>query len=201
MNRWSLKRTVDPTSEPITPSDVIDHCGIPTHDQDAWLLRAIRAAREFAEIVQHRQFMTATWRLTLDEFPSWEIKVPMPPLQSVSSITYLDTGGTSQTLGITLYTVSADAEPTRITPAYGQVWPSTRYQLEAVKVTFVAGYTSANLIPQTTIIAMTMMAADLYEHREYTTEAILKYSQTAVSMLEAQSVLDFSGPLGVSCGL
>jgi hypothetical protein len=36
--------------------------------------------------------------------------------------------------------VDAKSEPGRIVPAYGKVWPSTRYEPNAVQVRFVAGY-------------------------------------------------------------
>lgn len=197
--QWSLKRTVEPTSEPVKPADMADHCRISVADDDQWMLRAIRAAREFTENVQWRTLVSSTWRLTLDQFPSWEIKFPMPPLVSVSSITYLDTSGTTQTLSSSLYLVDTDAEPGRVTPAYSTIWPVTRFQIAAVKVTYVAGYSSVAAIPASTIMPLMQLAADMYEHREYTAEAAYKYSPQAVAMLESNRVIDFSGPLGASC--
>ncbi len=200
-DKWSLKRTVEPASEPITPADLKDHLRISVDDQDRWALRAITAARQFVETVQWRTLMTSTWRLSTDRFPSWELKIPMPPLQSISSITYLDVTGATQTLSSSLYIVSSDSEPGRVTPAYSQIWPVTRPQLEAVKVTYVAGYSSAAAIPQTTLLPLMAIAADCYETREFSTEAIMKNSPQYISMLESDRVLDFSGPMGSSNGI
>lgn len=200
-NRWALKRTVAPTSEPVTVPEFRKHANIYVNDDDVWALGAISAAREYAELVQQRQLLTATWRLSLDRFPAWEIRVPLPPLQSVSSITYVDTAGTTQTLSASLYAVSTDSEPGRITPAYSQFWPATREVMEAVKITFVAGYTSALLIPWKTVFAIKGIAAEMYANRELTLgESSGRVNAIYQRLLESERILDFSGPLGQAVG-
>ena len=69
-------------------------------DDDSLIDALITAARQLVETEQNRQLMPATYELTLDEFPSSSncpIELPRPPLQSVSSITYVDTAGATQT--------------------------------------------------------------------------------------------------------
>lgn len=83
----------------------------------------------------------------LDRFPPWEISVPKPTLQSVTSITYVDTDGATQTLPPSAYLVDSKSEPGRITPAYGLVWPTTRWQTGAVTIRFVAGYADSASVP------------------------------------------------------
>src|SRR4030067_860491 len=82
--------------------------------------------------------ITQTWELYLDAFPAWEIRVPKPTLQSITSIVYTDTDGILQTLAGSMYLVDNKSEPGRITPAFGEVWPVTRAQINAVIVRFVA---------------------------------------------------------------
>lgn len=198
-NRWSLKQTVAPVLEAVTVPEFSKHANVFVNDDDVWALGAIKAAREYAELVQQRQLLTATWRLTLDRFPDWEIKVPLPPLQSVSSITYVDSAGTTQTLSSANYLVSTDSEPGRITPAYSCYWPQTRIQMEAVKITFVAGYTAATLIPWKTIFAIKGIAAELYINREVTADSAKKTNGMYLRLLESERVMDFSGPLAGAC--
>lgn len=95
-----------------------------------------------------RAVITQTWTGTLDfAFPS-KIEVPLPPLQSVSSITYLDGDGGEQTLASTEYQVIKNVEPGLIVPAFGKSWPTVRAQRQAVTVEFVAGYGGAAAMPE-----------------------------------------------------
>ena len=105
----------------------------------------IKAARQHAETYLHRKLITQTLDLHLDAFPCWEIC--LPPLQSVTSITYYDTDGMLQTLAADQYFVDTTTESARITPSYGNVWPIARWRYNAVTVRFVAGYGVAADVP------------------------------------------------------
>jgi uncharacterized phiE125 gp8 family phage protein len=155
-------------------------------DDDAYLEDTlIPAVRERAERETFRQLITATWDLKLDRFPwpedlsPWEqwrypqgvIKVPLPPLQSVTSISYVDGNGATQVWASSEYIVDAPAGPKaargRITPVYGVSWPTTREQINAVTVRFVCGYgTSHTAVPPRLKMAMLVDLGTLYEHRE-----------------------------------
>lgn len=95
-----------------------------------------------------RALAPQTWILYLPGFPAAGspgsvlaiIRLPLPPLLSVTSITYVDTNGVTQTLSSSLYQV-LDGERAEIRPAYGQVWPATRIDTaRAVAITFECGY-------------------------------------------------------------
>ena len=199
INQWSLVRTVPPTSEPVSVADMKQHSRIYISDDDGIVLAYISAARAFAEVYQNKQLLPATYRLKFDWFPSWTIKIPFPPLASVTAIKYLDTGGNLQTLATTEYLVDADSVPGRITPAYAKIWPVSRIQISAVEVDFVAGYPDAGSIPQTTVQAIKMLAAHWYEQREETAERRMASIPYGVAdLLAVDRVLDFSGVLGSS---
>ena len=100
----------------------------------------IKGARMLAEGKTRRAFITQTWDWLFDAFPASGLKVPKPPLQSVTSITYIDTDGNSQTLAATEYRVDNSTEPGRITPAFSKVWPVTRAVTNAVTVRIVVGF-------------------------------------------------------------
>jgi len=115
---------------------------------DPALRTLIMAARVNAESMTRSALVTQTWDLYLDRFPQWEMHIPLPPLQSVSAITYVDTDGVTQALAADQYQVDANSAPGRITPAYGKVWPIARWQNNAVKVRFVCGYGDAAAVPE-----------------------------------------------------
>lgn len=74
-------------------------------------------------------------------YPFMVIYCPRPPLQSVSSLQYIDTGGVTQTLvSGTDYLVDTTGQQGRITPAYGTVWPWARAQINSVTINYIAGY-------------------------------------------------------------
>lgn len=93
-----------------------------------------------------RALVTQTWRMTLPRFPSGScpLEIPLPPLQSVGSISYVDSDGVTQTLAggsPDTFRVFTDATPGYIAPLYNESWPgNVRNGLGAVAITFTAGY-------------------------------------------------------------
>lgn len=148
---------------------------------DALIGALIIAARQRAEGpagITGRALMTQTWDWSFDLFPvcgtgrlgtvplDLALKVPLPPLQSVSSITYVDCDGDLQTLDPSKYAVDIASQPGRISPAYGEVWPVTRRQMNAVSVRFVAGYSNAGAVPGLIGQAMLLLIGAWYENRD-----------------------------------
>jgi uncharacterized phiE125 gp8 family phage protein len=167
----ALTLVTPPASEPIALQEAKEHCRIDGTDEDALMAGLITAARDYVENVTGRQLVTATWDLTLDRFPCWPYAIDMPraPLQSVTSISYVDTDGHTQTVSSATYVVSAPAGATaergRISLAYSQVWPPTLWQANVVTVRFVAGYGNADAVPQALKQAMLLGIGHWYENR------------------------------------
>ncbi|TIW40787.1 MAG: hypothetical protein E5V61_27450 [Mesorhizobium sp.] len=117
-----------------------------------------------------RALITQQWKLTLDCFPG-EIVVPLPPVQSVDEITYLDPAGDEQTLATDQYAVLgvAGSSRARIVPAYGKAWPATRDFPESVTVSFTAGYgDDEESVPEPLRAAILLHVGHLFENREST---------------------------------
>lgn len=89
-----------------------------------------------------------------------------PPLLTITSIAYVDTNGDSQTFSSDDYSADLDSIPGRAVLNYGESWPSTRTQPQAVTVTFTAGYGTAAAVPEEYKAAIKLLAAHLYENRE-----------------------------------
>lgn len=170
-----------PTIEPVSLEEAKDHLRVSDACEDGLIVGLIQAAREYVERFTSRQLITATWAQKLDAFPACRlynhytkvpesdlIRLPKPPLQSVSSITYVDTAGVTQTLDPAKYIVDTTEEPARLAPAFGQSWPSTRQQLNAVTITFIAGYGLDSLVPSGIRTAMKLLMSNWFENREAT---------------------------------
>jgi uncharacterized phiE125 gp8 family phage protein len=168
----TLKLVTPPSAEPVTLAELKAFVRVNDEvtDFDGLLAGLGRAARELMEVKTARTFMTSTWRLTLRRFPGWSgpIRLPNPPLQSVTSVVYVadDADGTVTTLDAADYQVDADAEPGAVWPAYDDVWPDVRAVPNAMTVTYVAGYASAALVPDGLKTAIKMIAAHWFEHPE-----------------------------------
>lgn len=152
----SLTLVTAPTVNPVTNAEVYEHLRVPLTGSPAapvdesHITALISAAVGYVDAkngVLGRALVTQTWDMKLDRFPA-VICVPLPPLQSVTSITYVDSNGDSQTLSSLLYTVDTSTEPARIIPAYNESWPSTRGHIDDVTIRFVAGYAGDGASPE-----------------------------------------------------
>lgn len=143
-----------PTAEPLDLSEIRNHLLEVGGGRDDAIESYAKAARVALELWSGRQFMKATYTLLLDDFPSsssysagsreGHILLPRPPLQSVTSVSYTDTDGDSQTVATTVYGVDTTSEPGRIYLKEGQSWPSdVLAQPQSVTVVYVAGYSSS----------------------------------------------------------
>lgn len=147
----SLSLVTEPTLEPISLTEAKLHCKVDHTADDALFPTYIQAAREYGEGATFRAFCRQTFDFKLDEFPydGGALVLPKAPVRSITSITYLDTAGASQTWSSSLYLTDLPSGPkaqrARITPAYGESYPSTRDVINAVTVRFVAGYAGATV--------------------------------------------------------
>lgn len=163
----TLIRTVDPTDEPVTLAQVRAQTRIDDTLEDDLLSDAIATARDYAEGVTWMPLMTQTWQLGLSGFR--ELIELKPNLQSVTSVTYIDTNGDEQTVDAADYLVDTAAPVGAICPAYGKSWPSARNQRNSVKVTFVCGFASADKVPAKIKQALLMLVTHWWNNREAVT--------------------------------
>ena len=133
-------QSTPPTAEPISLNEAKLHLRQDGAGDDVLIPSIIRAARDAAERFLRRQLVTATWQLKVDAWPAVDFELPRPPLASITSITYVDADGTTQTLAASYYDALADEEPGRVIRGYLDTWPTVRGHAEDVTVTFVAGY-------------------------------------------------------------
>ena len=198
-----LKLITEPAAEPVTLAEAKSHLRITASDEDANITTWIKTAREYCEGYQNRAYITQTWELALDSFPIQQIgqispgglsgwiqyeriiKIPLPPLQSVTSIKYYDTSGTEKEFSSDDYEVDTYSQPGRISLGYGKSWPSIILRpVNGVIITFIVGYgDTADKVPEKVKQAIKVLIGELYEHREVTDVKELKEVPFAVHAL------------------
>jgi len=168
--------------EPVSLAEAKRHLRVESADDDALIASLISAARQAAETLTGRQFVTARWKLVLDSFPgpslmgvpaglpfslpAHAILLPKCPVQSVFAIRYRDMSGTTQTMPRADYTADTACEPARVTPVFGSAWPVSLPQIGAVTLVFAAGYGDAASVPAGIKSWIKLRVGSLYAHRE-----------------------------------
>lgn len=144
----------------------------------------IEVATDYTEDVTSRSLMPKTYDMYLDAFPLSDyesIRIPMPPLISITSIKYYDTSNVEQTWSAAEYVIDADCIYAGLVyPGIDDAWPSARLFPKAVHVEYIAGYADSGAspadlqdnIPKPIVQALYLLIGHLYENREMTTAGI-----------------------------
>lgn len=180
------------TQEPVSLEEMKLHLRVDHDEDDLLIVSVLKAAREYVEAETGRQLCTQTYNWIRNGFPQEgrerddyycpgsllgrSIKFPIPPTQSVTSVTYLAASdGTSTTLSSSNYElitgwVSGKVHPriphARLVEAYNCTWPASRNSIQSVTIRFVAGYGTAQYVPHEFKAVIKLLAAHYYENRE-----------------------------------
>lgn len=143
---WTTKIISEPATEPVTLAQVKLHSRISHSEDDTWLTMAIIVARQYIEKTCELSLITQTRRTTFAGFHKPWLTLAYGPTISITTIEYYDQANALQTLST--YQAALESNPCLIVPAAGQPWPSTMpNRIDAVKVTYVAGYGAAENVP------------------------------------------------------
>ncbi len=116
-------------------------------------------------------------------YPYTALNLPLPPLQEINSIQYIDPTGAAQTLASSLYVVDTVSEAARLMPSFGNIWPPTRPILNAVQITFTAGYGAAAAVPQEAVTAIKLIVTHWWDHRHAVSDKLLQTVPLAANAL------------------
>lgn len=147
---------------PIPLSLLKAHCRVDFDDDDAILSLYLSAATSWFEGATRRLLSQQTRNLRLDEFRA--IALPFPPFASLTSITYVDSDGATQTLSSTLYVVDTNY-PIAVVRFVGELPSLHETTADRITITYVAGWTSP---PADVVAAVLQLAATSYLMREAT---------------------------------
>ena len=166
LEHFALTATVS-GAEPLTVAELQAHLRVETDDDKTLIESLGKAAREYCERATGRTLLTKTLKWYADCWPvDGVIRLPAPPLQSVSTVKYYDTDDTLATLSSALYLVDTASEPGRITTVDEEIWPATAIRTNAVEVTYQAGYATAADVPAAIKAAIKLLVGNWYENRE-----------------------------------
>lgn len=147
---------------PVTLEEAKAQCRVQHSDEDTLIEGLIAAATEHVEKMLARALVSQTWMLTLDEF-SATMPLPLSPLIAVDMVEYTDTLGATQTASASLYTVDATSEPGCVVLNKGASWPETIDAINAVQITYEAGYAT---VPAPIKHAILLLIGHWFAHRE-----------------------------------
>ena len=169
------------TSEPVTLAEAKLHLRVDLSNDDALITAMISAAREMVERYTSRTLIYTAYRLTMDNWP-YDIELPRSPAIEAAAnlvtgiayitprIRYYDGDGNQQTMTYAAgdFEILLDNNPPLLVLPPSGIWPVT-YPLQrgAIEIDWIAGYGSASTgIPQLLRLAIMMLVAHWYEHRE-----------------------------------
>lgn len=118
-----------------------------------------------------RSLITRTLRLSLDRPPPKVVRLPAPPVASITQVAYTDTDGVDQVvLAVDMATEGykfdlEDAGSAAL--LWNDDWPATEDRPGRIRIDYVAGYgAAADDVPDIVKHYILMRAAELYRDRE-----------------------------------
>lgn len=136
---FATRRVTGPNPEPVSVSELRDHLRIDDDSMDAQIQRWAKSARLDAESLLGKKIGPQTWQIVFTGWPSGRVlELPLPPVRSIASVTYLDQDWVTYTLEPEKYRLIEDISALYLLPAYS--WPSvTLIPAGGVRVEIVTG--------------------------------------------------------------
>jgi len=169
-----------PTVEPITLAQAKSHLRIDGNDDDTYIALCITAARSYFEKSCEITIASTTLKLSLDYFED-VLYLPLGPVQSIEDITYWDENQAEQSMAD--WQEDLASGPARLMPILSEDWPATAEILNAVEITYVAGFVNAAAVPELLKAGIKFYMGHLYENREAVTEGTLSEVPLAVTSI------------------
>lgn len=154
------------SAEPVTIEQARRQCNLLADEAefDEQLSALISAARQHVEKVCGLYFGARTVTLSTDTFRDFS-RLPVAPVGSVISVSYVDPAGADQTVpGADYDLVAYDESGTEpaLVPVYGKRWPAIEAGSQ-ITVTMQAGFVET---PRPVAHAMLLWIADAFTNRE-----------------------------------
>ncbi len=129
-----------PVVEPFEVPDVKGYLRLTEDDDDVLIASYISAAREQAELMQHRHLVQKQMDLRLDRWPHDPIRLATPVV-TVDLVQYAPKTGEPVTVEAATYYVDRFRRPGVLMLARGQEWPHVELQpSSAILIRFTVGY-------------------------------------------------------------
>jgi hypothetical protein len=182
-------RVTQPTIEVVLLDDLKSHIRVTHNDDDEYLNKLIKEAREEFEDITGIALISQTWQFMLDAWPGrrdqwWDgvqqmaiteldggfpaiMEPPRYPLISVDTVNVYDesSNATAVTIAST-FDIDIISRPGRIALQSGATWPIASRTVNAIEINYTAGYGSTvSNVPSPLVRAVRNMAGYMYDHR------------------------------------
>lgn len=161
--------TAGPGAEPLALDQAKAQCRVDPSvtDDDGLITGLISAARQHVELYCNVRLLTQTVAMRCAVWDDLK-RFPDGPLQSITTIGYVDSDGVAQTLDQSVYSPMLYGLSPGVRLAYNQSWPNSLLSAaDAITVTAIAGYgDAATDVPQPLLQAMLLMISQWYDARE-----------------------------------
>lgn len=167
-----ITRITPPSGLAVTLDEAKLHLRVVGTSEDALISALIVAATEDAEGLMQRAVLPQVWRLTLDAWPCWSVRIPLGNVTSVQAVRIVapDTGALTLLDSASYQFDGASDGAARLAPAYGTAWPAVRCQMAAIQIDLAAGWASAAAVPEIVKAWIKLRLGALYENRQQWTE-------------------------------
>jgi len=181
--------TTPPAAEPLELAEVKAHLRVEHDAEDDLILRLLRMARQRAETDNDLALITQELEYRLDDWPSSSmIRLPRGPIQSVDEIAYVDQAGNPQVIDPANYEVDLYLRPARLRPAPEYTWPTVKDQLNAITITYTAGWgDNGEDVPEEIRQALLLIVGDFFENRE---SVIIGTISSQIQSVAAENLLE-----------
>jgi len=162
---WQI--TVEPATEPITTAEAKAHLRVDFSDEDTYIDTLIVSARKYCEAYCNRVFITQTWRQNENEWSN-PIQLKVNPVLSVTSLKYIDTTESQQTITDTSANMQKDlnSDVAKIYEGLTNTFPSIGDSINPIEIITVCGYGAASDVPDDIKHAIKLMVSFFYENRD-----------------------------------
>lgn len=172
--------TVAPSAEPISVERVKEHCRILDNSLDSHLGFLIAAARQEVERRTSLVLVEQTVSIKCDRFRDF-CRIDLQPVQSVASISYVDSSGIDQVLNPVVYEVRPEGPRPSIILNPSQSWPD-RQSGSRITVSMVVGW-PLGAAPASLLNAVLLIVAKTYATAR---DDLLKRRETVEGLGEIQ---------------
>lgn len=153
-----------PVGRVVSSAELKEHARIDDPAEDTYLAELLDAAEDEAEDYTWRKLLTQTWDHYFDRFCD-PLVLKWAPVSSLTSVTYVDSNGTTQTLASSVYELAEQDGIAIVRRKYNQSWPTARLHADSVIVRSVFGYGAAASVPPRIKRAIKMYAIWNYRYR------------------------------------
>lgn len=185
-------RITPPANLPISLTDAKLHLRVDHDDEDLLIEGLIKAATDHLDGwtgMLGRCLEEQEWRQDFDRFEQ-VIRLPLWPINSISSITWRNRAGQIATIDSDDYALKFDALGAHVRFKDGFSYPSGLYQSAAISVTFSAGCPQAGDPAESTVPAaikatILLLVGHWYQNREAVSDSGATELPLAISSLIA----------------